>query len=139
MDTTTEVNMVAQQRYALFNLVIAFTALALFLALIPRFGPVRAQVAFGLLGITGFGPLFMWKRKGQIVSDERDQTIARSAIQITFAILWVLFIAGGWGTYYIYRNHDAIPASLLPLGMWLAWILLLLSHSTTTLVLYRKS
>ena len=131
--------MVAQQRYAAFNLLIAIAALAIFLALIPRCGPVKAQAAFGLLGFTGLTPLLMRKRKGQVVADERDQTISRVAIQISFAILWVFFIAGGWGVYYVYRHHDAIPASLLPLGMWLAWVLLLLIHSATTLLLYRRS
>ena len=63
--------MVAQQRYATFNLIVAAAALAFFLALIPRCGPAKAQAAFGLLGFTGLTPLLMRKRKGQVVADER--------------------------------------------------------------------
>ena len=131
--------MVAQERHALFNLIIALSALLIFATLIPILGPTKAQGAFGILGISGFGPLFLMRRRGKVIADERDQIINLRAMQASFAIFWVLFVAGMMATYYIFQNRSTISIAILPLVLWLGWATLLICHSSILLLLYRRS
>src|SRR5258708_30871169 len=111
--------MVAQQRYALFRIAVAAGALLLFLALVPRMGILRGGAAFGVLGLLGIAPLFFWKRRGQVVSDERDRQIHFRAIQIGTAAFWVLFTAGLWTAYWHFQNDHVVPVTAIALLAWL--------------------
>jgi len=127
--------MVVQQRVAVFNLVIALIAVVCFGALLPVLGVMKAQGMFGVLGFSGFAPLFYLKRRP--VVDERDQMLQLKAFQITFVVLWLLFVAAVWTACMVYTT--AVPRELVVLGAWLAWCAFLISHSTTLLILYGRS
>jgi hypothetical protein len=130
--------MVAQQRYAVFNLVIAGFALVLFLVLIPIIGMWRAQAAFAFLAFSALGPYFFRKRKGQIAGDERDQVIHLRAIQIGFGAFWLLFVGGIMSTYVYLQHQATMSVEILPLMVWLGWIAFVLCQAVALLVLYRR-
>lgn len=131
--------MVAQQRHALFNLVGATAAVCFFLALLPKFGILRAQAGFSLLGITAFGPLFFRKGKGQVISDERDRALFLRATQIGFMVFWLLFVAGVMGAWAWAGGGKLVSVDVLALGVWLAWALLLVCQGSILLLLYWRS
>lgn len=133
--------MSAYQKHALFNLIVAMAALLLFLTLIPFWGFSRAQSAFGLLGIIGFGPLFFRKGKGQIIADERDGQIHLRASQFSSAVTWLVFVGGVMGAYYYlgHFNHGIVGLDVLPSLVWFGTLVLLMSHAAATLILYRRS
>jgi hypothetical protein len=131
--------MVAQQRYAAFNLATGLAALTLFAALIPIVGVAKAQSGFALLAISALGPLFFRRRKGQITSDERDRAILLRSIQIVFVVFWLLLVASLMVAYYALRHRGAIPIDVLPLVVWLATAILLITHSAILLFLYQRS
>lgn len=131
--------MLFQQRHAVFNLVIAFVACAIFLALIPFFGAIRAQAAFALLAILAIEPMLFRKRPGQVNFDERDRQIFLRATQLTFMVFWILLVAGVMSGYFVMKSRGTINVELLPLAVWLGMVALLVTHSTILLILYKKS
>ncbi len=64
--------MSALQKQHAFNLVVILVAFALFALALPMIGFQRAGGVFGVLGFLGFGVLFVWNRKGVVLTDERD-------------------------------------------------------------------
>ena len=127
--------MVIQQRVAVFNLVVALIAVVCFAALLPVLGVMAAQGTFGVLGLTGFVPL-IFRGKGAVI-DERDRALHLKSFQITFVVLWLLFVGSVWGILMVYQT--AVPRELVALGAWLAWSAFLICQSTALLVLYRRS
>jgi hypothetical protein len=129
--------MVAAQKHAVFNLIVASLALLGFVVLTPHFGVARAQGAFALLAFTGLGPLFYRRRGKRAVSDERDQMIFLRATQISFAVFWLLFVSGVLAAYTVLKDHEqSFSIDLLPLVLWLGWIVLLVCHAAAILTLY---
>ena len=127
--------MVLQQRLAVFNLVIGLAAVACFVALLPALGVGKAQGAFGVLALTGLTP-FIFRRRG-VAADERDRFIHLRSFQITFVLLWLLFVAGVQGV--IFRYPTSVPREIVMLGGWLAWAAFLICQSTALLILYGRS
>jgi hypothetical protein len=128
-------NLSRQERFALFNLIVASCTLAVFAALIPMFGESRAQSAFALLAVLGLGPFFFRRRDEEVTGDERDQAIHLRATQITFIIFWLLFV-GALNTLYFLGAHTR---DLLIQLVWFGTAAMLICHSTTVLILYRRS
>ena len=131
--------MLASERHALFNAIVASAALVLFAALIPSVGPVRAQAGFAVLGLTALGRIFYRRKEARIVTDERDQHIAMRALQIGFAVFWVIFVEGIVAAYFIRRSSGMISISVLPFIVWMGWAVFQLAHSAALLILYRRS
>lgn len=130
--------MVAQQRSAVFNLAVAASALGIFIVLRPAWGPIRAQAAFGLLGITALAPLFMRRRVGRIVSDERDETLFARSIRLSMGLFWLVFAAALLG-YYFGIASKSVSIDMVPMAIWSAWVTWLIVQSIVLLVLYQRS
>ena len=131
--------MVLQQRLALYRVAVAVGALLLYLALFPRMGVMRAQCAFGVLGLLGVTPLLFRGHGARIDSDERDRQIHMRALQVGTAAFWLLFAAGLWTLYYHYMNDRVVPVAIISLLAWLTWTTYELCLSAATLVLYARS
>lgn len=131
--------MVAQQRHALFRVLVTSAALILFLGLIPRVGVWRAQSAFGVLGFLGAAPLVIGKSRARLLFDERDRQIHLKAIQIGTGIFWVLFAAGMWAAYWHFHNDRVVPVTGIALLAWLTWTAFELCNAGAMLFLYRRS
>jgi hypothetical protein len=128
--------MVQQQRFAVFTFSVGLAAFALFAALLPRIGWIRAQSGFSILAVWAAGP-FLFRRGGRAVGDERLRSIHLRSIQISQAILWMLFVAGLMSAYYDYREHGPVNIEIFPLIVWIGTASLLCVHSAVVLVLHR--
>ena len=107
------------QKFAWFNLaVVGLTVLVVF-SLWPFLGH-RAMGGLGCLGLMGFGPLFFWRRAGQVVADERDTLIQHRSWILAYAIFWVVFVlAAVFLSALIYGQDGAIPVAVVQLSV--AW------------------
>jgi hypothetical protein len=130
---------VPQQRYAIFNLLVALAALTLFAGLIPVIGPARAQAGFAVLSLSALGPLFFRRRTGEVISDERDRSIFLRATQLSFLVFWLLLVGGLMAAWFLLRGKSAISVDALPLIVWLGAVALFVCQSTCILILYRRS
>ncbi len=132
--------MTLQQKVAWLNLSVALLAIAAYAILVPLLGPWRAMGAFGILGLAGFGGVlyFIEKRKGHIVADERDTTIARKAFIIAKSALWTILIAAFVITVYFVGDHGTVSMQGLSLVVWAAFSAYLIINSVAMLVLYAK-
>ncbi len=132
--------MTLQQKVAWFNLSVAILAIAAYAILLPFLGPWRAMGAFGILGLAGFSGVlyFLEKRKGHIVGDERDTTIARKALIIAQSTHWVILIAAFVITVYFVGDHGTISMQALSLVVWAAFCAYLIINSAAMLVLYAR-
>jgi hypothetical protein len=131
--------MVAQQRYAFFQLSVALAALALFAAMIPSFGVVRAQAAFSLLAVLAVVPLVHWRLRHRETWDERDHAIHRRAAQLSFMAFWLLCVIGLMAAYHALRHRGLVTVEVLPLLVWIGGDCLLICQSAILLILYRIS
>ena len=127
--------MVRQERYAIFNMIVAIAAVVLFAALIPAIGPKHAQGGFALMAVLALGPLFFRRRAGEIGGDERDRAIHLRATQITFALFWVIAVGGIVAASY--RFPGARLGDFVTAIVWLGAATLFICHSTCLLILYR--
>ena len=127
--------MVRQERYAIFNIIVAIAAIILFSILIPAVGPLRAQSGFALMALLAFGPLFFRRRAAEIAGDERDRAIHLRATQITFMVFWSILAVGIVLASFWFpgaRLGDFVTSIV-----WLAAAVLYICHSICLLILYR--
>ena len=129
--------MVVQQRLAVYRVVVAVVAIALYLVLIPRLGLMRAQAAFAVLGFLGLTPL-IFRSRGQ-VTDERDRAIHLRAFQIGTAMFWLVFTAGLWSIYYHFMDDRVVPLAVISLLAWMTWTTFELCNAAAVLFLYGRS
>ena len=125
------------QKMAWYNLaVIALTA-AVILVLIQVIPFKAALGGFGLLGFLGFSPLYLKKKKGEILHDERDQQIGGNAQRAGFFIFWLYFVAA---CVYIPFAYDfkAVSSIIFFYLCMVGVMVLVVVQSVATLVLYRR-
>lgn len=128
-----------QEKNAWLNLAVIGLALTAFCVLIFIIGIKRATGAFGLLGLLGLIPMANRSRgRGQVEYDERDGMIQANAVQISYAIFWVLFVAGSMALFFLYEDRGALPVQILPLFPLVGWIVLTLVQSIATLIQYKR-
>ncbi len=125
------------QKEALFNLVIVTLTLAMVLALYPFLGR-RAAGGFGMLGFLGFGPLFYWRHRGQVIADERDQLIRRRATIFAYTVFWLAFVASSMLAWAVYGGNGAVPVPVLMNAVWVGLMLVIGMHAIATLVQYGR-
>jgi len=128
--------MTPAQKNAWFSLAVVATCLAVLAALVPMLGPVRAQGAFGIMGLLGFGWFFFRKPPGEVVADERDDQIRRRAMLIAHFVFWVVFLLAGVACPFLYGPTGAVPVLVVVYGLWLAFSLFLTVAAVATLVQY---
>lgn len=125
------------QREALFNLVVVVLALATVLVLYPFLGRGAAG-GFGMLGLLGLGPLFFWRRRGQVLADERDQLIRRRATILAYTIFWLAFVASAMLTLAWYGGDGAVPVLVVMNAVWCGLMLFVGTHAIATLAQYGR-
>jgi hypothetical protein len=131
--------MTVTQRVHVFNLVVIAVALGLFLAAMPMIGFSRAGGMLGFMGFLGFGLVFYWRGRNEVVADERDRAILQKGFQIGFVIFWVLFVLGCVGAWFVLGDQGSIPVRDLPVFMFLAWGIWQGAMSAAVLIQYRRA
>jgi hypothetical protein len=124
----------ASQKHAWFNLAVVVFSAVTVLALIPVMGR-GAQGGFGLLGLLGFGPLFVLRR--DVVLDERDAEIARRSSIIAYSVFWVVFVLACVSLPAFYGWNGVVPVTVVMSSVWIGLILVVGVTSAATLVQYR--
>ncbi len=125
------------QKAALFNLIIVVLAFATVLALYPFLGRGAAG-GFGMLGFLGFGPLFFWRHRGQVMADERDQLIQRRSTIIAYSVFWVAFVASSMLALAFYGGDGAVPVPVVMNAVWLGLMLFVGIQAIATLAQYGR-
>ncbi|MBN2288818.1 MAG: hypothetical protein JXQ83_05750 [Candidatus Glassbacteria bacterium] len=126
------------QKIAWFTLAVITLALAAYLILLKLTGHPEASTAgFALLGLLGCSPLFLGRRKGVVLLDERDREIERKAGQAGFFVFWLYFVAFCVLVPFHYGRRD-VPSFLLTLLCLAGVMVLLAARSVAVLVLYRR-
>ncbi|HEX3727968.1 MAG TPA: hypothetical protein VHV08_17070 [Pirellulales bacterium] len=128
--------MTSAQKHAWFNLVVVLLTAITVLSLYPWLGE-RAYGGFGLLGFCGFAALFHWRRRGQVVSDERDALINRRANLWAYTVLWVVFVAAVMLAPRIFG--DSVPTRVIETSVWIAFMLMLGVQSIAALIQYGRT
>lgn len=110
----------AMEKVAWTELIVSTVTLAVVALLYPWLG-FGATGAFGLLGLLALGMWFLRQRGSQVVVDERDRTIERSATQLGIGAAWMglfltLIMLVLWSSYY---NEGVVPTWMLT---WLVWL-----------------
>ena len=128
--------MSALQKFAWFNLsVIALTLVAVVL-LLPVLGK-GALGGFGFLGLLGFGPLFLRRKAGQVLIDERDLAIQRRSWAVASALFWVVFVlAASLLSPFVYGEDGAVPVAIVQGSVFLGLMILYVVMSIAILVQY---
>jgi hypothetical protein len=129
--------MSAPQKHAWFNLVVIAATLAIVLLLYPFLGK-GALGGLGFLGLLGLGGFFYRKKRGEILTDERDNLIHQRSTVVAYSVFWLAFVAAGVLTPLYYGYDGAVPAMLVANAVWAGVMLLIGTQSITTLVQYSR-
>lgn len=129
----------ALHKVAWTELIVSFTALSTALLLSPWLGD-QAAGAFGILGLLGICPLFfLFNKKNEVVSDERDREIGLRSKSFGFATAWMflsLLILG------VAMWHDwsgqAIPTNYAVFLVFIGFALCYSAKAAYALVCYRN-
>jgi hypothetical protein len=129
--------MSAPQKHAWFNLVVIAATLAIVLLLYPVLGK-GALGGLGFLGLLGLGGFFYRKKRGQVLTDERDNLIHQRSTIAAYSVFWLAFVAAGVLTPLYYGYDGAVPAILVANAVWAGVMLLIVTQSVATLVQYSR-
>jgi hypothetical protein len=125
----------ALQKFAWFNLAIILLTLVAVLSLAPYKGE-KAVAGFGLTGLLGFGSLFLRKKRGQVVLDERDQLIKRRSYALAHTWFWVVFVLAAVFSARLYGANGAIPVPVVQNSVWCGFLLMYTVLNVAILVQY---
>lgn len=126
------------ERNAWFEIAVAGTTIAAYVALLFFLGPEPAIAAFAILALTSLSPMRRGRRRETLV-DERDVAILQRSSLIGYGVFWVAFVAGTMGVWVIRGEDGSIPANALPLFPMTGCLVLMLSRSLATVVQYARS
>jgi hypothetical protein len=128
--------MAALQKFAWFNLAVISVTVVAVLALLPFLGKA-ALGGVGFLGLLGFGPLFLRRKPGQVVTDERDALIQARSWFLAYALFWVVFVlAAVVLSAAIYGQDGAIPVWVVQSSVWCGFMFVYALASVAILVQY---
>ena len=141
-----------QQKAAWFTLIVIGGTVVLYTAVVPTLSwwlhRALTDVAspalglFGLVGLTGFGGLFLRKSDSKnVVMDERDHNLSRQAWGAGMRIFWLVFCTAGmgvWAYFYFLRGEEAItvPVVIFPMMLFAGFIVFSVAQSLATLHFY---
>ena len=129
----------ATQKLARMELLISLTAILGALFVFPWLGD-RAMGMFGVLGFLGLTPLFLMKRKGKVVTDERDQNIQLRAQLLGFGAAWMSLVLTLVAlTAFVNLDVANVPKSTLSFALWVSFALCYAVKGGATLFMYRPS
>ena len=102
-------------------------------------GLIEILVWFILVFLMGGAALVHWKRGPSSVDfDERDNTIKKNAVLVSFVSLWVILIASSLVPCFVVGDDGAIPVCLLPIINIGVFIIIMAVYSVTILVQYGR-
>lgn len=145
-----------QQKAAWFVLIVIGGTLVLYGAAVPAlswwFHRTMADAAgpalgvFGLVGLTGFEPLFYRRNASQrnkpvATMDERDWLLSKKAWTAGMRIFWLTFCIAGMGTWaYLYYLRGletvTVPVGIFPAMLYAGFVVFMLSRALATLHSY---
>ncbi len=130
-----------EQKQSWFIVTVAAIAVLGIAALAPFVG-ARAWGALGLFGLAGLAPLLFRSRadSDDVVTDERDEMITRTAATAGFAISYVWFVLGAMVIWFLYRlrGHQALSVDVLPFIVVVGAFVFFVTRAVLILVLYGK-
>lgn len=129
--------MSAMQKFAWFNLAVIALTLAIVFSLLPLLGQ-RAAGGFGFLGLLGFGVLFLRKKPGQVLTDERDHLIQRRSARLAFSLFFTVFVLAVVLCPAIYGSDGAVPVKIIQNTAWYGFMLIYAVTSLAILVQYGR-
>jgi hypothetical protein len=131
--------MPAQLKHAWFDLIVGAAMVFTYLVLLPFVGAEHAFTAIAIMAAGAFAPLFYRKRRGSAapVTDERDQQIHLRSLAVSWAALWLFFVAFCMITWQTHRG-GTIRADLLPNMLAVGYVVVTLSRASATVVLYGR-
>ena len=127
----------AAQKFAWFNLAVIAATLITVLALIPVLRH-EAMGGLGLLGFLGIGPLFLRRKGGESVWDERDQVIAIRSALAAYTVFWLVFVASCMSLPIIYGWQGKVPVMVVQWSVFVAMMLFVGVTSLVTLIQYGR-
>jgi hypothetical protein len=134
-----EAIMNAQQKDAVYCLVLSSATLAVFLILLKLLGDQVAFSAFALFGLYGLAPwIFYRKSKEKTIVDERDIEIRKRAGTLALSLFWISFVLVAVLVPLIKGFQTLIPVSLFFYLLMFGAILICVGRSVTILFLYRQ-
>jgi len=128
--------MSAMQKVAWFNLAVVLLSLGAVLSLLPIVGTQRAQAGLAILGLFGLNPLFLRRKRGRAVFDERDTLIQRRSVIVAYTIFWVAMFGVSGLAALVYGLDGSVPVEVILVFPAYAAMVLLAAMSVATLVQY---
>lgn len=133
-----EENMNAQQKDAIYCIILSSISLIAFFILFMLYGGEVAFSAFAIFGLYGLAPwIFYRKAKGKPIIDERDVDIGKKAGSFAFALFWIIFVLVAVSIPFIKGFGSSIPAYALFYVLMFGAILISVGRSIRILTLYR--
>jgi hypothetical protein len=134
-----------QEKQAWLELAVMTATLTLFFVLVELVGQGRhsvAYAAFGLLGLAGAARLIgrRERKAGNVIMDERDHDIERTATLLGYGVLWALFVGAALAPFFILGANAVMPVPTDEFAMtpMVAVCALRLARSVVTISLYRR-
>jgi len=133
------------QKGALFMLgmTVLFTILhILIFSQMFSYGPISVKIirTWCLLILLFMVTSVLWlnskRSRAEVVSDERDSTIKKKAVLISFASLWILSFAAPIVPTRIVGDSGSIPVCLLPIINFGLFLVAMMVYSVAVLVQY---
>jgi len=142
-------NMNKTQRRALFTLSISIVLIAFGVIIFTTtFTPGNRTTGSKLvkvwmwliLAVVAGGTAFVhWKRRAsEVDNDERDKSIKKNAVLVSFISLWVLLFAASIIPCSIVEQEGSIPVTLLPIINFGVFLIAMLVYSVAILVQYGR-
>ena len=127
------------QKFAWFNLSVVALVIVIFAGLVPVLGWHRAHGAMGFTGLMGFGALFLRRKAGEVIMDERDTSILQRSLSASYGVFWWAFVAVAVGVApAVYGWEGQVPVSIVQTSVFWAMILVQCTLSTAILAQYAK-
>jgi hypothetical protein len=106
------------------------------LALFPLLGK-GALGGLGFLGLTGLAPFFFRKKRGRVLTDERDLLIQRRSWVLAYSLFWVVFVlAAVVLSAAVYGQDGAVPVWVIQISVFCGFMLVNALASIAILVQY---
>ena len=114
--------------------------LVTYFAIMPFVGPMRAQGAFGFMGLLGLLPFFWFMAFRKEFCDERDRNFMQRslAVGMTNGFSAIMAINGVLIWKFSNMGIDGVPLRLLGTSMLCSVFIAALSSSVVLLLLYYK-
>jgi hypothetical protein len=130
--------MSAMQKFAWFNLAVIALTVVVMLSLLPVLG-YRTLGSFGFLGLLGFGPLFFLKKRGQVLTDERDWLIQMRSTMLAYGLFWVVFVfAAAFLASAVYGPEGAVPVKVVQFSVMGGFMFMYAVASIAILIQYGR-